>query len=43
MKWASRILAIVGLLVVGWVLITALPAVVHGHPAYAIVLALTVA
>jgi pimeloyl-ACP methyl ester carboxylesterase len=43
MTWASRILAIVGLLVVGWALITALPAVVHGHPAYAIVLALTVA
>lgn len=43
MQWVTRVLAVVGLVVVGWALVTALPAVVHGHPAYAIVLALTVA
>ena len=43
MKWVSRVLAVIGLVIVGWVLVTALPAVVHGHWAYAIVLALTVA
>jgi pimeloyl-ACP methyl ester carboxylesterase len=42
MMWVSRVLAIIGLGLVGWVLVTALPAVVHGHPAYAIVLVLTV-
>jgi pimeloyl-ACP methyl ester carboxylesterase len=42
MMWVSRVLAAIGLVITGWVLATALPAVVHGHPAYAIVLALTV-
>jgi hypothetical protein len=42
MQWVARVLAVVGLVIVGWVLVTALPAVIHGHPAYAIVLALTV-
>ncbi len=42
MMWVSRVLAVIGLVIVGWALVTALPAVVHGHPAYAIVLALTV-
>jgi hypothetical protein len=42
MMWVSRVLAAIGLVLVGWALATALPAVVHGHPAYAIVLALTV-
>lgn len=41
--WVSRVLAVAGLAVVGWVLLTAAPAVVHGHPAYAVMLALTVA
>jgi dienelactone hydrolase len=43
MTWATRILAGLALAVVGWTLITALPAVVHGHPAYAVMLALAVA
>ncbi len=42
MTWVSRSLAGLGLLAVAWVLVTALPAVVHGHPAYAILLGLTV-
>ncbi len=42
MTWVTRILAGLGLLLVGWVLVTALPAVVHGNPAYAILLGLTV-
>ena len=42
MQWVSRVLGVIGLVVVGWALVTALPAVVHGHPAYAVVLALTV-
>jgi hypothetical protein len=42
MAWVSRVLAVLGLSAVGWVLITALPAVVHGHPAYAVMLMLTV-
>lgn len=37
-----RILAAIGLFAVGWVLVTAGAAVVHGHPAYAILLVLTV-
>lgn len=42
MTWLVRIVAAIGLAVVGWVLVTALPAVVHGHPAYAVLLVLTV-
>jgi hypothetical protein len=41
--WVSRVLAVLGLVVVGWVLLTAAPAVVHGHPAYVVMLLLTVA
>lgn len=40
--WASRILAVLGLVIVGWVLVTEAPAVVHGHPAYPAMLLLTV-
>ncbi len=42
MQWTSRIIAAVGLLVVAWVLLTALPAVVHGQWAYPALLGLTV-
>ncbi len=42
MTWVTRILAGLGMVLVAWVLVTALPAVVHGHPAYAILLGLTV-
>jgi hypothetical protein len=42
MSWIVRVLAVLGLLLVGWALVTAWPAVVHGHPAYAVMLALTV-
>ena len=42
MTWLSRILAVPGLVVVAWVLVTALPAVLHGHPAYAVLIGLTV-
>lgn len=41
MLWVSRVLAVLGLVLVGWVLVTAFPAVVHGHPAYAVMLLLT--
>ncbi len=43
MTWISRVLAVAGLVLVGWALVTQLGAVVHGHPAYAIVLAVTAA
>jgi hypothetical protein len=42
MTWVSRVLAVVGLVVVGWALATAWPAVLHGHPAYLVLLVLTV-
>ena len=42
MSWFSRVVAVVGLVIVAWVLVTELPAVVHGHPAYAVVLLVTV-
>jgi Alpha/beta hydrolase family len=42
MQWASRVLAVAGLVVVGWVLASELPAVVHGQWAYAALLVLTV-
>jgi pimeloyl-ACP methyl ester carboxylesterase len=41
MMWVARILGILGLIVVGWGAIAQLPAVVHGHPAYAMMLVLT--
>ena len=42
MTWVSRVLAVLGLVIVGWVLLTELPAVVHGQWAYAALLLLTV-
>lgn len=42
MVWCSRVLAALGLAVVAWACLTAWPAIVHGHPAYAVLLALTV-
>ena len=42
MSWFSRIAAVLGLLVVGWALVTEFPAIVHGHPAYAVMLLVTV-
>lgn len=41
MQWVWRALAVLGLLAVLWVLVTAGPAVVHGHPAYWVLLAAT--
>lgn len=41
MVWFSRVVAALGLGVVAWACLTAWPAVVHGHPAYAVLLALT--
>lgn len=41
MVWFSRGVAAVALAVVAWACLTAWPAVVHGHPAYAVLLALT--
>lgn len=40
MAWVSRVLALFALLAVGWALVTQMPAVLHGHPAYAVLLAL---
>jgi Alpha/beta hydrolase family len=42
MTWVSRVLAVLGLVVVGWVLVTELPAVVHGQWAYAVLLVVTI-
>jgi hypothetical protein len=42
MSWVVRVLAGLGLVIVGWVLLTQWPAVRHGHPAYAVLLGLTV-
>jgi pimeloyl-ACP methyl ester carboxylesterase len=42
MTWVSRVLAVLGLVIVGGVLVTAFPAVVHGQWAYAALLVLTV-
>lgn len=41
MVWFSRVVAALALVVVAWACFTAWPAVVHGHPAYAVLLALT--
>jgi pimeloyl-ACP methyl ester carboxylesterase len=43
MVWFSRVVAALGLAVVAWACLTAWPAIVHGQPAYAVLLALTVA
>lgn len=41
-RWAERVVAVAGILVVAWAAVTAWGAVVHGHPAYAIALVVTV-
>ena len=43
MVWVLRIVGALGLVVVAWCCLTAWPAIVHGHPAYAVLLILTVA
>lgn len=40
--WTERVIAMAGIAVVVWVATTAWGAVVHGHPAYAVLLGLTV-
>lgn len=40
--WTNRVVALAGVLVVAWVCLTVWGAVVHGHPAYAVLLGLTV-
>lgn len=40
-RWAARAVAAAAGVLTGWVLVTAWGAVVHGHPAYAVMLALT--
>ncbi|NNG18369.1 hypothetical protein HJ590_02040 [Naumannella sp. ID2617S] len=42
MTWLERGLCLAGLVVVGWVLVTAWGAVVHGHPLYPVLLVITV-
>ena len=41
LAWAARIVALLALAVVAWVLLTAWGAVVHGHPAYVVLLLAT--
>ncbi len=41
-RWVTRIVSVLALVVVAWVLVTAWPVVVHGHPLYAALLGLTV-
>ena len=43
MKWALRVVSVSGILVVAWCCLTGWPAIVHGHPLYGILLALTLA
>jgi hypothetical protein len=43
MTWVLRVVGALGLLVVGWCCLTAWPAIVHGHPLYAVLLVLSVA
>lgn len=42
LMWTERVIAAAGLLVVAWALITEWGGVVHGHPAYAVLLGITV-
>jgi hypothetical protein len=42
-SWVVRVVAALALVAVGWVLLTASAPVVHGHPAYPVLLGLTVA
>jgi hypothetical protein len=41
LTWVVRGVCVVALVVVAWILLTAWPVVVHGHPAYAVLLVLT--
>lgn len=41
LTWVARIVPAVALVVVGWCLVAEFPAIVHAHPAYPILLALT--
>ncbi len=41
-QWVVRAVAVLAILAVSWVCLTAWPPVVHGHPAYPVLLALTV-
>ena len=41
MTWLVRVIAVLGVVVVVWCCVTAWPAIVHGHPAYGILLAAT--
>ena len=41
LTWQWRIVAALGIAVVAWVCLTAWPAIVHGNPAYAVLLAIT--
>jgi len=43
LTWLTRVVAAAGVLVVLWVLLTAWPVVVHGHPLYAVLLGVTLA
>ena len=38
LTWVVRGVSVLALVVVAWVLVTAWPVVVHGHPAYAMAL-----
>lgn len=43
MTWVVRAIVVAALAAVGWCALTAWPAIVHGHPLYAVLLGLTVA
>lgn len=40
-RWLGRLVSAAGILVVGWILVTAWGAVVHGHPLYLVLLVVT--
>ena len=41
MTWTRRVISVLGIVVALWCIVTAWPMIVHGHPAYAVLLALT--
>ena len=43
MTWVVRAIVVAALTAVGWSALTAWPAIIHGHPLYAVLLGLTVA